>query len=121
MLGLVLHDAGELAARSEVLASARDLFAVHGLEVEAAMARGHLGVIAREEGGRRRRTRCSRMRATWRDAGRAGDEAAYFSIRGELEGAGAGTALGESLAGDRRSGWLGAARGARARAASTAR
>lgn len=48
--GLVRHDEGDLAAASAAFVDARDRFAAHGLDVDAAIARGWLGVVAREEG-----------------------------------------------------------------------
>ena len=78
-LGVVLHDAGELDAAVAALEAARDRFAVQGREVEAALARGHLGWIAAERGS------AAEAYALLADAGdvarRAGREewAAYFS------------------------------------------
>jgi tetratricopeptide (TPR) repeat protein len=78
LLGLVLHDGGDLARAAEHLASARDVFALSGLDGDAAIARGHLGVLAREEG---RVAEAYALLADARDitmrAGR-GDAAAYF-------------------------------------------
>lgn len=50
LLGLVLHDLGQLSDAAPTLSRARDLLAKSGLEVKAAFARGHLGVLAHEQG-----------------------------------------------------------------------
>ncbi len=88
LLGIVLHDAGEIEAAVKALERARDSFAVLGLAVEAALARGHLGWIARERGSA---AEGYALLADARDvAMRAGreEEAAYF------EGVGAGEGVG---------------------------
>ncbi len=93
LLGIVLHDAGEIEAAVKALERARDSFAVLGLAVEAALARGHLGWIARERGSA---AEGYALLADARDvAMRAGQEkeAAYF------EGAGVGVGVGGAGAG----------------------
>ena len=83
LLGIVLHDAGEIEAAVKALERARDSFAVLGLAVEAALARGHLGWIARERGSA---AEGYALLADARDvAMRAGreEEAAYYEGAGE--------------------------------------
>ncbi len=92
-LGVVLHDAGELDAAVAALEAARDRFAVQGREVEAALARGHLGWIAAERGS------AAEAYALLADAGdvarRAGREewAAYFSSEAATATASTSTTL----------------------------
>lgn len=50
LLGLAQHDASLLDPAQASFEQARDRFALHGLEADAAIARGHLGVLARERG-----------------------------------------------------------------------
>lgn len=93
LLGIVLHDAGEIEAAVKALERARDSFAVLGLAVEAALARGHLGWIARERGSA---AEGYALLADARDvAMRAGreEEAAYFEGVGEGVG-GVGVGVG---------------------------
>ena len=79
LLGVVLHDAGEIEAAVEALARARDRFAAQGLAVDAASARGHLGWIALERGSD---AEGYALVADARDAAMRGgraEEAAYFT------------------------------------------
>jgi hypothetical protein len=75
--GLVLHDAGDLDGATSALARARDHFAVHGMAFDAAIARGHLGVVARERG---RAAAAYALLAEARDALRPSEHAAYFEV-----------------------------------------
>jgi predicted ATPase len=79
-LGLVAHESGDRAQAATLFARARDVFAVAGLDVDAAIARGHLGVLAREEG---RAAEAYALLADARDASlraRRAEPASYFAI-----------------------------------------
>ena len=75
--GLALHDAGELDAGAASLARARDHALLHGMNAHAAIARGHLGVVAREAG---RAAEAYALLADARDTLREDDHGAYFEL-----------------------------------------